>query len=683
MATNSISSGTAFNFDGVVSGLQTGSIITKLMTLQQGPLNQLTRQQAKLTSRDTAYQAIAAKASSLQSATASLLLQSSTNGKTSNSSVAATATATANANAANGSFVVNVGSLATATTVSSNGKLGTTAILVPNTTALTSAGLAVAPTVGTFTINGQSINLVAGDTWSTLQSKISTATSGAVTLNLGANSVSLTSATPVQLGASVDTSNILSALSLAGAAQTGTGPYTVASRQLLGEAVTTAPLSGAGLSVGGGIAANGAFSINGVAISWTNGDSINAVLNRINSSSAGVTASYDPTTDGVTLTNTGTGAQSISLADTSGNFLQAMHLTGAGQTYGGPASYTITQNGVTSAAQFSNTNTVSGALPGVNLTLSAANSSATITVAQDTTLASTNINAFVTQFNALVDLIDADTKYDPNTKTGSVLTGDSTIIGVGDRLRSIVTAAAIVPAGAAYNGLGSIGITTGAFGAAAGSTNHLAVDAAKLTAALQTNPQAVFQVLAGMTATTALASNPTNPWVASATGQPLGQIRSGSYAVTYTSGSNGISSVFTPTGGGSQSPVKDILTAGGTSSAVIPGMVLTGSSAVPGVTGVDTIAYTVTSLGVMQSLNNYLTKLTTVGGVFKTEQSQAQHDGLDITNQIAVQNTLLAQKQTSLQAQFTAMEVALAKINSQGSSLLASLGFTQSKSSGQ
>jgi flagellar hook-associated protein 2 len=680
MSINSLSSNTAFNFDGVVSGLQTGSIITKLMQLEQGPLNQLTKQQATVTSRDTAYQAIAAKASSLQSAVQSLLLQSSTNGKLATSSATGTATATANANAVNGSFIVNVINLATATSATSSGSLGTPANLAPGTQ-LTSAGLAVAPTAGTFTINGQSITLAAGDTWSSLQSKISTATSGAVTLNLGANGVSLTSATPVQLGATTDTSNLLSSLALAGAAQTGSGPYTVASKQLLGEAVVTNSLSTAGLSVGGGIAASGSFSVNGVAISWTNGDSVNAVLNRINSSSAGVTASYDPTRDRVTLTNTATGAQNISLSDTSGNFLQAMNLIGASQTFGGPASYTITQNGVTTATQFSNTNTVNNALPGVNLTLAAANSSATITLAQDTTTAVTNINTFVTSFNSMVDLIDTDTKYDPNTKTASVLTGDSTVSGIADRLRSISTAAAIVPAGAAYNGLGSLGITTGAFGSAAGSTNHLVVDTGKLTTALQTNPQAVYQVLAGLTSTTSLTNDPTNPWVASITGQPAGQIQSGSYAITYTPGTNAISSVFGPTGGGAQAAVKDTIAAGGMNSAVIPGLTLTARNPLPAGSGTDTITYNVTSLGVMQSLNDYLTKLTTAGGVFHTELSQAQRDTTDITNQIATQNTLLAQKQTALQAQFTAMEVALAKINSQGGSLLSSLGITPNSNS--
>src|SRR5712691_1073788 len=269
MSVSSTSSSSGFNFDGVISGLKTGDIITKLMSIQQGPLLQLQKQQLKIQSRDKAYQDVATKATSLQSAVSTLLLQSNTIGKTASSSATTVATATANANAANGSFSVNVLRLATATSTGSNATLGIAANTAAATT-LASAGLSTAPTSGTFTINGQTITVDAsssGDTWSSLQSKISTATGGAVTLNLGANGVNLTSNTPMQLGGAGDTSNLLTSLHLAGAAQTGSGPYTVASNQLLGEAQVNNPLSSAGLNVGGGIAASGTFNINGTAIS--------------------------------------------------------------------------------------------------------------------------------------------------------------------------------------------------------------------------------------------------------------------------------------------------------------------------------------------------------------------------------------------------------------------------------
>ncbi len=484
----------------------------------------------------------------------------------------------------------------------------------------------------------------------------------------------------MQLGAATDTSNLLSALHLTGAAQTGSGPFTIASNQLLGEALTTTSMSSAGLNVGGGIAASGSFNVNGVAISWTNQDSINDVLNRINASSAGVAASYDPTKDKVTLTNSATGAQSISLSDTTGNFLAAMHLAGAAQQYGAASSYTITQNGVTSATQYSNTNSASNVVPGVSLTFAGVGTT-NITVAQDTQTAITNINTFVTAFNALADLIDSSTKYDPTSKTAGPLTGDPTIQGLGDQLRSMTSAAAVTSAGAAYTNLAAIGISTGAYGAAQGSTNHLVVDTAKLTTALQSNPQAAFQVLSGLTATTSVTGDATNPWIASVSGTAAGQVYSGGYKVTYNPTGNALSSIFTPSGGSPQAATTGITSAGGVNNSIIPGLSLTARSPLPAGSGTDTITYTVTSRGIMQGLNDYLKKTVGPGGVFQTEKDGATSEIANLTNQIASKNEMLALRQQTLQAQFTAMESALARLNAQSASMLSSLGVAPSSSS--
>src|SRR5439155_25872465 len=99
----------------------------------------------------------------------------------------------------------------------------------------------------------------------------------------------------------------------------------------------------------------GAFSVNGVNIAWTANDSLTTVLGRINSSSANVRASYDPTTDKITMLNLATGAQDIALSDTSGNFLAAVVMTaGSVRIVVTLAQYTITQNDVTTPIQYTN-----------------------------------------------------------------------------------------------------------------------------------------------------------------------------------------------------------------------------------------------------------------------------------------------------------------------------------------
>lgn len=75
---------------------------------------------------------------------------------------------------------------------------------------------------------------------------------------------------------------------------------------------------------------DGSFEINGVAIEVNASDSINAVLGRINASSAGVTAVFDVATEQVALTQNSPGSGfNISLASDTSGFLQATKLDSA------------------------------------------------------------------------------------------------------------------------------------------------------------------------------------------------------------------------------------------------------------------------------------------------------------------------------------------------------------------
>src|SRR5579859_1001114 len=125
--------GTSFNVDGVVSGLNTSALITQLMTLSQAPLNQLTAQQTAVQARDAAYQAISSQLITFQGSVQNLLLSTSINAKISTSSVPTVATATANPSAINGNFSITVNNLATATAARSSAVLGSPADLTPTT----------------------------------------------------------------------------------------------------------------------------------------------------------------------------------------------------------------------------------------------------------------------------------------------------------------------------------------------------------------------------------------------------------------------------------------------------------------------------------------------------------------------------------------------------------------------
>src|SRR5689334_16805775 len=119
-SSSSLSSLSSFQFDGVVSGLSTSSIIQKMMTLEQGPLNQLTKQQTNVQNRDAAYQAIETQVQSFQTALNKLLIPSNVNAKSVASSATAVATATGSSDAMNGTYSLNVTRLATQSSVTSS-----------------------------------------------------------------------------------------------------------------------------------------------------------------------------------------------------------------------------------------------------------------------------------------------------------------------------------------------------------------------------------------------------------------------------------------------------------------------------------------------------------------------------------------------------------------------------------
>jgi Flagellin hook IN motif len=179
-----------------------------------------------------------------------------------------------------------------------------------------------AVTTGSFTVNGVSISVNKDtDTLASVISRVNS--SGAdVTASYDAATDKLVF-TPN--GGSVtladDTSGFLAAAHVA----TGTtSPYTEANPDAAFNATgAAAPMFDAGYSVQAGT-----FSVNGVAINVAVDDSINSVLAKITASAAGVTATYDSTTELVTLTAKEGGTGPITLgADTSG-FLAAVKLDG-------------------------------------------------------------------------------------------------------------------------------------------------------------------------------------------------------------------------------------------------------------------------------------------------------------------------------------------------------------------
>ncbi len=777
-----------FNIGGLVSGLDTNSIISKLMDLEQRPItllqDQVTQEQNKL----DAVHAIKTQVVAVQTALGALLRPSTVNAKTATADTPTTSpavvSAVANADAVNGSFKVTVSQIATATRMTSASALGGA---ISRTATLGTAGFRVVPVTtsngnpATFSINGKTISVddtttLDDGTANSVIAKINAAGAG-VTASLVAdpdgranNRLQLVSdpGKTIQLGALGDTSNLLRVLNVADAVVQGNTAASVtsgaASAGVLNTSITingvtttinqgdagfsaadnaafianainntanttvqatangdgtitlqqktlgasqaidvTAAGAGTGLAVArtqngtdrivssanlgvidlgkqladsrlstpiSGLDASGSgqFSINGVAIKYSANDSIGTILNRINASSAGATAYYDPTQDRIRLAASQTGARTITLSDDTGNFLAATGLLNGSQTLGQNAVFSI--DSVNDGQPLtSNTNTISGYIPGVTLTLKSASATpVTVTVSQDTSSTISAVQNFVDKVNSLLDGIAQATAYDADKKQASVLTGDSSIQGIANTLRRLVGDRALGASGK-YQSLADLGISTGQVGSTVGSTNHLVLDQTKLTNALQDNPQAVLSVLSGFTATLGAPTGTGN--VTKVTGTPYAQHQDGTFHVKVLDVAGTVEASFVTNDGRTLSKTTGTLTAGTNNTTLIPGLTLTAGSTLA--VGEDTFTTSVSGRGVGVALNDYLTNLLGSDGFFASRDDSSAAVTKSLNQQITDGNLRLQAKQDQLTRQFSALETAMAQFQQQTSALTSAI----------
>jgi flagellar hook-associated protein 2 len=185
----------------------------------------------------------------------------------------------------------------------------------------------------------------------------------------------------------------------------------------------------------------GTFTVNGVSINYTAGESLNTLMGDINSSSAGVTATYDTYEDQMVLSSTARGPQTITMADGTSNIASALRLTTSDSQLqvGQPTLFTV--NGGTTVRQ-SNSNVLDSSALGVpGLTFTATGTGSTqVTVAPDVTTIAAAINAFITQYNSTQSVISQYTSVDTSdtTQNGSLST-DTNLTFLAPQLRSVTS----------------------------------------------------------------------------------------------------------------------------------------------------------------------------------------------------------------------------------------------------
>jgi flagellar hook-associated protein 2 len=136
-------------------------------------------------------------------------------------------------------------------------------------------------------------------------------------------------------------------------------------------------------------------------------------------------------------------------------------------------------------------NTVSNAISGVTLNLLAmpsAGATTTLSVSNDTTTVASNISAFVSAYNALVQQFSSLGGYDASSGTAGPMLGNALLSGIQTQISQVVHG--LTSGSSGYNSLASIGVTTQ-------SDGTLALNTTTLQNALSTNFNGVSQLFSG------------------------------------------------------------------------------------------------------------------------------------------------------------------------------------------
>lgn len=511
------------SFNGVASGIDWNSVIQKETALTLAPTTQYNQQIQKLSAQNTELIKINGLLASVQNAIVNLSDQSiyqTYTGTSSNTNVA-TATGIPGVPANPGTYTVTADSLATSTQVTS-ATASTVGKKTNASAALNAANFQITPTVpvsgqGQITIDGVAVKYSLSDSvgsslnalLATIQFQVDNSVDAGFTAsyNSATDEVTLKSTdAPISVGSQTDSGNLETVLKLdiGSVLNTGSSGF-VQSAGPIGGLNQIQPFSNDNLITA---VTAGTFTINGVQfnIQNTSTTALADVLQQINSSSAGVIATYNNATGQVQITNQQTGPRSIVFgsATDSSNFLAAVGLPvsvsnttavaseitnhqtvvavsagsyGSTTQVGQQASVTLQNPSGGTTTYYSGTNQVTNAIQGISINLiSQATEPFTIQVVHDPTALIANIQAFATAYNAAINelnnalaapVIQQNNPVTSNTSStlnssntllqGGPLFGDIAVQTLRDNLISYAQTI-VGTSGTSYNSLDAIGL---------------------------------------------------------------------------------------------------------------------------------------------------------------------------------------------------------------------------------
>ena len=236
------------------------------------------------------------------------------------------------------------------------------------------------------------------------------------------------------------------------------------------------------VGISGGLS-TGSMTANDVSV----GDgSLQSVVSAINGAGVGVTANaleVGTNSYALALTSNGTGTASSTTIDTqafAGSGLGALLTTTAAQnavvSIGGTGGYQVT----------SQTNALSGLLPGITINLGSVSSTpVTVTVSPDGSSVAANVQSLVSAANQLLSTISTDTAYNTQTKTAGPLNGNESLTGLAQQVLAAVGEAV------GMSGAGSDGTAGESAGLAITSQGTITFNQTAFEAAYAKNPTGV------------------------------------------------------------------------------------------------------------------------------------------------------------------------------------------------
>lgn len=481
----SSSLGTA-HMNGMASGLDIDALVAATIQVESLPMQLMQNKNALLQARLNDYNAVKTALFTLKNAATDLTRSSAFSARTTSTTDDKIATATAKNGAANGSYSVDVTQLATATRISGGAIAGMTtgdfAKATGTSVDTSTAGRAAAQHFQTtLYVNNVQVSIADGDSFNDIVNKINQSSAG-VTAKVVGDHLELTQKTagvkPISIAG--DDAALLDFL--------GLSAPTKFDGSNADNTVTFASLA-AGNALSG--VTDGYFSINGAFIKVdTSTDTLDSIIRKINSSSAGVTAIYDATTKTMSLTAKKAGAETITLTSEGSDFLDRVGLTAATPQPGQPAIVKV--NGVDVTA-VDNTVTMND----VTITLKDTGKT-TITVSNDVDSMVQKVKSFIEQYNTVIDMVNTKLSEKPDDsgdpKVGDLF-GDMTLRFISQKLRSF-SYTVLSSASPSMMQLTQVGITTGPVNqpVADSKTGHLSLDEEKLRTALTNDPSGVAKL---------------------------------------------------------------------------------------------------------------------------------------------------------------------------------------------